>query len=490
MQMAYLKQLLKNCNFLCLQGELEKKVTEICYDSGKARKGSMFVCLKGQYRDGHDYISEAVCHGATVCVVQHNVVIDADVTVIRVRDTREALAILSAEFYGNPARHLRVIGITGTKGKTSTACMIYQMLRYAGCQAGMIGTMGIFFGEENTTYPNTTPESLVIQQMMRRMVDAGCGFCVMEVSSQGLKNHRVDGIVFDIGVFTNISPDHIGAGEHASFAEYLSCKSRIFARSRRSLINADDCCVVKAAKKSGRPYVTYGIQNCADYRAGQITYETYADCLGMRYTLSGACDGIVELGIPGIYNVYNSLAAIAVCRELNIPAEYQRLALRRIKIRGRMEEIRVSEDYRLLIDYAHNAVSFENLLETLRAYHPKRLVTLFGCGGNRSKLRRYQMGEVAGRLSDVTILTSDNPRYEDPEDIILDIETGLRKTTGSYIKITDRREAIAYALTNAKKGDLIVLAGKGHEQYQEIKGHFYPMDERKMIDEVICQYHY
>jgi UDP-N-acetylmuramoyl-L-alanyl-D-glutamate--2,6-diaminopimelate ligase len=487
--MAYLKQLLKNCNYMCLQGSIERKVTDICYDSAKVKKGSMFVCLPGQYRDGHDYIPEAVQRGAAICLVQKSVVVPEGVTVIRVQNTRATLAVIAADYYGRPAKKLHIIGITGTKGKTSTAYMVWHILREAGYRVGLIGTLGLQMEESCTPFYNTTPESLVIQHCLRKMVDEGYEYCVMEVSSQGLKNHRVDEIVFDIGVFTNISPDHIGPGEHADFAEYLKCKSRIFEKSRVGIVNMDDKFARKAALRCGGRVRSYGIHMQADYQASDIRYTRFIDCLGMNYHLKGAEVCNIEVGMPGIYNVYNSLAAIAVCHTIGMPVGAFSKALRGIRIRGRIEEIPMPGEYRLLIDYAHNAVSLENLLSTLRFYKPGRIVTLFGCGGNRSKLRRFQMGEVAGKLSDFTILTSDNPRFENPEDILTDIETGMKKTQGSYIRITDRKEAIAYAIEHAKKDDLIVLAGKGHEDYQEINGKLYPMDERDIIDEIVRQYH-
>jgi UDP-N-acetylmuramoyl-L-alanyl-D-glutamate--2,6-diaminopimelate ligase len=474
---------------MCLQGSLERKVTDICYDSTKVKKGSMFVCLTGQYRDGHDYIPEAVKRGAAICLVQKNVVIPENVTVIRVQNTRAALAVVAADYYGRPARKLHIIGITGTKGKTSTAYMVWHILREAGYRVGLIGTLGLQMDETCTPFYNTTPESLVIQHCLRKMVDEGYNFCVMEVSSQGLKNHRVDETIFDIGVFTNISPDHIGPGEHADFAEYLRCKSKIFEKSKVGIVNVDDKFARKTAIKSGVKIRGYGIHAQADYQASNLQYTRFVDCLGMSFHLSGAADCDIQVGMPGIYNVYNSLAAIAVCHTMGVPVPAFCDALRGIQVRGRIEEIPMPGEYRLLIDYAHNALSLENLLSTLRFYKPGRIVTLFGCGGNRSKLRRFQMGEVAGNLSDFTILTSDNPRFEDPEDILNDIEIGMKKTQGSYIRITDRKEAIAYAIEHANKDDLIVLAGKGHEDYQEINGKMYPMDEREIIDEVVRQYH-
>ncbi len=487
--MAYLKELLKNCNYMCMQGSIDQKITGICYDSGNVRKGNLFVCLTGYYRDGHQYISQAVKNGAVAILVQKNIKTPEHVTIIRVHNTRQTLAIMAADYYGRPAAKLKIIGITGTKGKTSTAYMVWHMLRMAGYKAGLIGTIGLQMEDELTPYYNTTPESLVIQQSLRKMVDAGFDFCVMEVSSQGLKMHRVDGILFDVGVFTNLSPDHIGPGEHANFAEYLACKAKIFNQSRIGLINADDQFARKAAARYGCKIRSYGIKMNADYSGGNIQYVTYPECLGMKYHLSGICEADMEVGMPGLFSIYNSLAATAICHMAGILPKTMEKTMRSVTVKGRIEEIPISKDYRLIIDYAHNAVSLESLLKTLRFYQPGRLVTLFGCGGNRSKLRRLQMGEVAGQHSDFTIITSDNPRYEKPAEIIADIEEGIRKTAGEYISIEDRREAIAYAIAHAKKDDIIILAGKGHEDYQEIEGKLYPMDERNIIDDIVRQYH-
>lgn len=488
--MAYLLDLLKNSSYLCMQGSVDRKVTDICYDSREIKKGSVFVCLKGHHRDGHDYLQEAVRKGASVLIVQKSVVAEEEVTVIRVRDTRETLAQMAVLFYGNPSEKLHMIGITGTKGKTSTAYMVWELLRMAGFKAGLIGTIGLQMERELTPFYNTTPESLLIQKSLRQMVDQGYDFCVMEVSSQGLKMHRVDGITYDVGVFTNLSPDHVGPGEHKNFAEYFACKAKLFGQSRIGIVNADDRYARKAAALGRCPIRSYGIKNPADYRAAEISYEKFPRCLGMGYQLKGICNDRIEVGMPGIFSVYNSLAALAVCHTVGIPVHAMGSQLRDIKVRGRIEEIPTPGNYRLMIDYAHNAVSLQNLLETLRNYRPKRLVTVFGCGGNRSKLRRLQMGEVSGNYSDYTIITSDNPRYEKPEDIIADIVEGIEKTRGEYITVTDRREAIAYAINHARDDDFIVLAGKGHEDYQEINGAFYPMDERNIIDEIIRQYHY
>lgn len=502
--MAYLKDLLKNVTYMCMQGSVDCRIESIAQNSRQVQRHGMFICIKGVREDGHNYITEAIGNGACVCVVEHNVVFEEQkmrgaVTIIRVRSTKRALAEIAAAFYGYPARAMRLVGITGTKGKTTTAYMLYQMMIRAGISTGLIGTLGMQY--QNVTYQlevhrtnsNTTPDALLLQQQLREMADSGCSDCIMEVSSQGLKNHRVEGIVFDAGVFTNLSEDHIGTGEHKNFREYAACKKKLFHQSRCCIVNADDAYADYMISQNRCQKISYGIKARAAYQAVEVSYCREQTGLGMSYWLRRNVRGSrgtedmeqMKLFMPGVANVYNSLAATAAAEYLGISSEVIREVLRSVKVRGRIEEVSTPLAIDIIIDYAHNAVSLKQLLDTLRAYEPKRLVVLFGCGGNRSKLRRYQMGEVAGRMADYVIITSDNPRFEDPEAIIADIKIGIEKTKGSYQAITDRREAIAYAIKNARPGDMIVLAGKGHEAYQEIEGQFYPMDEKQMIQESI-----
>lgn len=317
------------------------------------------------------------------------------------------------------------------------------------------------------------------------MVEAGCDSVVMEVSSQGLMLHRTAGIPFEIGIFTNLGKDHIGPNEHKDFEDYKRCKAMLFKQCRLGIANVDDKYFPDLFKDATCRVETFGFSKDADLRAEDVELVSRPGYLGVAYHVAGLMDFDVEIDIPGTFSVYNSLTAIAVCRHFGVPVEKIKEALKKAKVKGRIEMIKVSDEFTLMIDYAHNAMSLESLLTTLKEYHPKRLVCLFGCGGNRSKDRRYEMGEVSGRLADLTIITSDNPRFEEPQAIIDDIKTGIGKTDGKYVEICDRKEAIKYAIQHGQPGDVIVLAGKGHEDYQEIKGVKYPMDERVLIAEVL-----
>lgn len=317
------------------------------------------------------------------------------------------------------------------------------------------------------------------------MAEEGCDIVVMEASSQGLMLHRTAGIPFEIGIFTNLGKDHIGPNEHSDFENYKQCKGLLFRQCRLGIANADDRYFRDVLKNATCRVETFGFSENADLRAENIKLISRPGYLGVAYHASGIMDLDVEIDIPGRFSVYNSLTAIAVCRHFQVPPEKIKKALREVKVKGRIERVPVSDEFTLLIDYAHNAMSLENLLTTLREYDPGRLVCLFGCGGNRSKDRRYEMGEVSGRLADLTIITSDNPRFEEPQAIIDDIKTGIEKTDGKYVEICGRKDAIRYAIETGKPGDVIILAGKGHEDYQEIKGIKYPMDERVLIAEIL-----
>ena len=480
-------KLLERLEYTCLQGEIDKEISGIVNDSRKVTEGSLFFCIKGAVSDGHTYVLNVAEKGAAAIIVQEPVEVPESVTVIQVTDSRYAMALVAAAWYDYPAEKLHVIGITGTKGKTTTTYMIRSILEAAGHKVGLIGTIEAIIGDKVIPACNTTPESTTIQEYFAEMVKVGCDSVVMEVSSQGLMLHRTAGILFEIGIFTNLEPDHIGPAEHASFEEYLECKSRLFKQCKLGILNADDKHLEEILKGHTCQVETYGFSEKADFRATDTRLVSAPGYLGIDYQVSGKRNFKVEIDIPGKFSVYNSLAAIAVCDHYGVTDENIISALGQAKVKGRIEMIKVSDDFTLMIDYAHNAMALESLLTTLKEYHPKRLVCLFGCGGNRSRSRRYEMGEVSGKLADFTIITSDNPRYEEPEAILADIESAISRTDGAYIKITDRKEAIAYAIHHGQPGDVIVLAGKGHEDYQEICGVKHPMDERVLIQEILAE---
>ncbi len=480
-----LDKLLERLDYKVLQGTDQTEITTLINDSRKAEKGSVFVCISGAVSDGHSYAADVAAKGAAALVVEHEVDVPADVTVILVKDTRYALALMSAAYFGYPAEKMKIIGITGTKGKTTTTYMIKSILDGVGHKVGLIGTIEAIIGEKHIPAANTTPESYTIHKYFAEMAEAGCDCVVMEVSSQGLMLHRTAGIPFEIGIFTNLGKDHIGPNEHKDFEDYKRCKGLLFRQCRLGIANVDDKYFKDVFRNATCRVETFGFSENADLRAENVKLVSRPGYLGVAYHVSGLMDFDVEIDIPGKFSVYNSLTAIAVCRHFQVPVEKIKEVLKQAKVKGRIEMIKVSDEFTLMIDYAHNAMSLESLLTTLKEYNPKRLVCLFGCGGNRSRDRRYEMGEVSGRLADLTIITSDNPRFEEPQDIIDDIKIGIGRTDGKYVEICDRKEAIKYAIANGQPGDVIVLAGKGHEDYQEIRGVKHPMDERVLIAEVL-----
>lgn len=480
-----LKDMLEKAEYCCMQGEVDREISALVYDSRKVTQGSVFVCISGAVRDGHDFIPEVAAKGAAAIVVEKEAALPEDITVIRVADSRLALAQMSAAYFGYPSEKLKTIGITGTKGKTTTAYMVRSILEGAGIKTGLIGTIEAIIADEVIPANNTTPESYVVQEYFHKMVNAGCNCVVMEVSSQGLMLHRIAGFTFDIGIFTNIEPDHISPNEHKDFEEYMACKGMLFKNCRVGIVNVDDSHVWDVLKDHTCKLETFGFSKEADLRAVEVKLHTDGGNLGVQYRAEGLMKFEVAINVPGRFNVYNSLTAIAICRHFNIPASIIQSALSRVKVKGRVEPVPISDKFTLMIDYAHNAMSLESLLTTLKEYKPKRLVCLFGCGGNRSRLRRFEMGKISSDLADLTIVTSDNPRDEKPQDILSDIITGVKKGPGKYIAIIDRKEAIRYCIQNAQEGDVIILAGKGHEDYQEIKGVKYKMDERNLIKEVL-----
>lgn len=485
-----LAALLEKLEYELVSGSEDMQIENVVYDSRKVTEGSLFICIEGGTADGHTFIPDVVKKGAKALIVTKDVSgllpADADVTVVRVKDSRYALAFVSAAYFGHPAEKLKVIGITGTKGKTTTTYLVKSILEHAGHKVGLVGTIEAVIGQEHIPANNTTPESYVLQEYFAKMVEAGCDTVVMEVSSQGLMLHRTQGFVFDYGIFTNIEPDHIGPLEHKDFADYMHCKGLLFKQCRVGIVNCDDAHYQDVIRDHTCKIETFGFAENADYRAQDLKLISGAGFLGIDFKARGKVNLDIELHAPGRFSVYNALCAIAICNHFGVTADEVKEALLQAHVKGRIELVKVSDDFTLMIDYAHNAMALESLLTTLREYKPKRLVCLFGCGGNRSKLRRYEMGEVSGKLADLTVITSDNPRNEEPQAIIDDIKVGISKTDGKYVEIIDRKEAIAYVIRHGQPGDVIVLAGKGHEDYQEIEGKKYPMDERDIIADVLA----
>lgn len=480
-----LTKLLQGIDYECVQGDIDREVSNIVYDSRKVSAGDLFVCISGAVVDGHTFAEDVANKGATVIVAEKHVNVPASVTVIVVVDSRAALAVLSAAYFGHPANELVTIGITGTKGKTTATYMVRSMLEASGIKTGLIGTIETIIGDKCIPSSHTTPESYVVQETFRKMADDGCKCVVMEVSSQGLMLHRVSGFTFDYGIFTNIEPDHIGPAEHRDFADYMHCKSLLFKQCKHGIVNADDSHLKDILKGHTCDVETYGFLDTADIKASGVHLLEKEGVLGVSYHLSGLINLDVEIDIPGKFSVYNSMTAIAICRHFSVSNDVIIKSLSQIRVKGRVELLKVSPKFTVMVDYAHNAMSLESLLTTLREYKPARLVCLFGCGGNRSRDRRFEMGKVASKLADFTVVTSDNPRNEEPEAIIADIVTGVKKANGKYITITDRAKAIRYVIENAKEGDVIVIAGKGHEDYQEIKGKKYHMDDRELVADVV-----
>ena len=484
--MKRLMDLVARMSYILMQGTLEKDITSVTYDSRKVEPGCVFVCMVGAVTDGHKYIPDVVAKGAAAVVVERDVEVPSNVTILKVSNSRLALAELAAAWFGHPAEELTTIGITGTKGKTTTTYMMRQIMEHAGLKTGLIGTIEAIIGDEHIPAVNTTPESFLVQEYFRRMVDAGIRYVVMEVSSQALKLDRVSGFTYDYGIFTNLEEDHIGQAEHPDMADYIRCKGLLFQRCKVGLANADADYLTEVMAGHTCELETFGLHENADLYATDIHRIQRPGYLGVEYNLNGLEHYPVRVDIPGDFTVYNSLAAIALCRHLGVPQADILAALDHIQVKGRLEIVPTPGDYTLMIDYAHNAMSLEALLVNIRKYGPKRIICLFGCGGNRAKARRYEMGEVSSRLADLTVVTSDNPRNEEPMDIINDILVGVRKADGAYVTIPDRKEAIRYCMEQGREGDVIILAGKGHEDYQEIKGVKHHMDERELIADIIA----
>lgn len=477
-------------------GRIDIDISSITNDSREVEEGGLYFAIPGAKVDGAKFIPGAINDGAAAIVTEWDSaklkskfgLTDDElgkVTIVKVENARYMMGVMSSRFYGEPSKRLKVIGITGTKGKTTTAYMIHDMLERAGHKTGLVGTIEINDGKNIIPAKNTTPESIKLHKVFKDMIENGLDSVVMEVSSQGLKLNRVAGVDFDYGIFTNLSPDHIGPDEHDSYEEYRDCKKLLFSIVKKGFFNIDDPESAYMMDGSTCEMITFGEKEDADYRASDIKIRKEMGTLGIEYTLSGKMNADIMVDLPGDFSVHNSLAAIVVADEMGVSKDKICEILKKVKVRGRVEMIPISDKFTLMIDYAHNDMSLKSLIQAIRQYEPKRIVTLFGCGGNRSKERRYGMGEVSGKYADFTVITSDNPRNEDPQAIIDDIKVGIGRTDGKYVEIIDRKEAIRYAIMNAVEGDIVILAGKGHEDYQEICGIKHHMDERDLIREIL-----
>ncbi|MBQ2836296.1 MAG: UDP-N-acetylmuramoyl-L-alanyl-D-glutamate--2,6-diaminopimelate ligase [Clostridia bacterium] len=484
-----LKKILVGIEGLKAKGSLDIDVKNIDSNSKNIKEGDMFIAIKGFSTDGHSYINDAIKAGAKVIMVEEGcdlkaIKLPSDVTLVMAKNTREALAICSCNFYKHPSKKFKLIGVTGTKGKTTTTFMIKEILEKAGHKVGLIGTIATYInGKMITESARTTPESIELQRTFAEMEKQGVEYVVMEVSSQSLKLHRVDGCNFDIVVFTNFSEDHISEKEHPDMKDYFESKLKLFKMCDNGIINVDDLQVTKVPKLFPESNImTYGIDNYCEVLAKDITItNTYVD---FRVKVSDRNER-VKVDIPGRFSVYNALAAICVAKKLGIPSEKVIEALLEIKVPGRSEMVPNSKELPIMIDYAHSPESLQNILSAVKSYTRGRVISVFGCGGDRDKTKRPIMGEISGRIADFTFVTSDNPRTEDPEQIVKEIEAGIKKTKGNYKVIVDRTEAIKEAIKMANKLDIIVLAGKGHEPYQEINGEKLPYDERIIVKDII-----
>ena len=486
-----LKEMLVGLEGLKVRGDLEKEITGLEKNSKAIKSGFLFVAIKGFSADGHQFIESAIEQGATAVMVQEGsdlkgVKIPDNIAIIMAKDTREALAICSSNFYANPSRKFKLIGVTGTKGKTTTTFMIKEILEKAGKKVGLVGTIATYInGKKIKDSDRTTPESLELQQLFSQMVDEGVEIVVMEVSSQSLKLHRVAGCEFNVVLFTNFSEDHISVNEHPDMEDYFNSKLKLFEMCKTGIVNTDDLHGAKIpALFPDSNITTYGIDNYANILAKDITItNSYVD---FKVKITDRNER-VKTCIPGRFSVYNSLAAICVAQKFGISPEVIKEALVDVRVPGRSELVNNKLELPIMIDYAHSPESLENILQAVKSYTRGKVISVFGCGGDRDSGKRPIMGEISGRIADYTIITSDNPRTEEPQKIVDQIEEGIKKTKGNYKVIVDRIEAIKEAIKMATKRDIVVLAGKGHEPYQEINGVKYPFDERIIVNDIISK---
>jgi len=477
-----LSELIKGLNPDKIKGDKDVEINDIAYDSRKVKNGSLFVCIEGTVADGHDYIPSALENGARALLVQKDVEVPDGITVVKVGNTRYALAYVSDAFYNHPSGRFNLIGVTGTKGKTTITYMIKSILEQEKHKVGLIGTVANMIGDQVLYAERTTPESYDLQSLFSEMLEKDVDSVVMEVSSQGLALNRVSCCEFQIGIFTNLTEDHIGPREHKDKEDYFRAKTKLFGMCKKGIVNIDSEYGRRILEIAECELLTYGIENDADITASDILKHSDSVEFNLK---SPWMNGRVKINIPGKFSVYNALAAIGACGLMNVSFDSVKAGLERVSVPGRVETVKTDRDFTVIIDYAHTPDSLENILTTVKDFTKGRLISVFGCGGDRDRAKRPAMGRISGRIADFTIITSDNPRTEEPLAIVRDIEEGIKDTEGKYTTIVDRREAIKYALSNAQPGDVIVLAGKGHETYQTFKDKTIHFDEREVVREIL-----
>lgn len=460
---------------------LSANVEDLCYDSRKAKKGAAFFCLAGAKADGHDFAPEAYANGARVFFCERALSLPAGCLQVTVKNSRAALAHVSAAFFDHPEKKLALIGVTGTKGKSTVCEMIAHILNSAGKKCAVIGTLGITMGGKTQETENSTPESFIIYKALAEAVSRGAKYAAVEVSSQALCTHRTGGLHFSAAVFTNLSRDHIGEHEHPDFAHYKEAKKSLFSRADAAFINADDAFAAEFAHACACPVYTYGTAGRSDITANSLRPFRTGGVLGVSFTaVSGSEKVYAELPLPGVFSVQSALCALAVCHRFGVPLRASARALAALRVRGRFELVPCRRrDITCIIDYAHNAASLSCALSALREYAHGRIICIFGSVGGRTRERRRELGKAAASLADRAIVTSDNPDFEAPEDIIAEIAAHI--PAEKCVRIADRARAVAYALDIASAGDILLFAGKGHEQYQLVNGKKLPFSERELI---------
>lgn len=473
--------MLKNADIVDVVGDINQEIKDIACDSRFVTRDSAFICIKGFKSDGHNFVHEALESGAICIVSEHDITLPDGITLVKVNNSRAVLAQIASNFFGNPSSKFNLIGVTGTNGKTTTTYLVKSILEEAGHKVGLVGTIANMVGDKTIPTERTTPDSLELQRLFHRMVDEEVDSVVMEVSSHSLDLHRIDANNFDIGIFTNLTQDHLDY--HVTLENYLDAKIKLFKMCKHGIINHDDKRSQKVIDEASCDVLTFGVEKVSDLKADNIVINAKGVNFELEYKNKKYK---VNLAIPGKFTVYNALGAIGACLKLGLDMETILNGIQKVKgVPGRSEVV-YAGDYTVIVDYAHTPDGIENILNSVREFAKGRIVTVFGCGGDRDKTKRPIMGEISGKLSHFCIVTSDNPRTEDPDQIVKEVEEGVKRTNCEYTVIVNRRDAIEYALKNAKKDDVILLAGKGHETYQILKEKTIHFDEKEIVQEILA----